>query len=206
MIQKDKEREIPIESGDTEEEKNTAEKENETEKESQAESEEKEEQEKIEEETAESTEESAEALGDEKIAKERYLRLLAEFTNYKKRAAQQKEQLLDLARANIIQKLLPVVDDFERLMQHIDHDNKDGIIEGVQGIHRKMVNAFQNEGLERIDALEQPFDPNFHDAMMVQPVDAEEKDDTVIQVYEEGYLLNGKILRPAKVIVGKYQD
>ena len=140
------------------------------------------------------------------IPKDQYLRLLAEFTNYKKRTAQEKDQLLNLARASVIFKLLPVLDDFSRLMSHMDGDNKDVIIDGIEGIFRKMMITFENEGVKKTESLNEIFDPNIHEAMMSQPTDDKEKDETVIMVYEEGYTLNDKLLRPAKVIVAQYPE
>ena len=173
--------EIPIEDGEEKSRKVEKEEGKPTE-ESQTESEEKEEQ-------------------VDTVPKEQYLRLLAEFTNYKKRTAQEKDQLLNLARASVIGKLLPVVDDFSRLMSHIDSDNKDVIIDGIESIFRKMLTTFESEGVKKIESLNQTFDPNIHEAMMSQPTDDKEKDDTIITVYEDGYMLNDKLLRPAKVIV-----
>ena len=159
-------------------------------------------------------EESAETKGVEEkeetevdtVPKDQYLRLLAEFTNYKKRTAQEKEQLLNIARASVITKLLPVVDDFGRLMSHIDSDNKDVIIDGIESIFRKMMTTFENEGLKKIESLNQTFDPTIHEAMMIESTDDKEKDDTIVMVYEDGYMLNDKLLRPAKVIVAQYPE
>ncbi|RMH69593.1 MAG: nucleotide exchange factor GrpE [Gemmatimonadetes bacterium] len=134
---------------------------------------------------------------------ERYLRLLSEFTNYKRRTEQEKRELADYVRAETYRKLLPILDDFDRLMSHQEQDER-RLIEGVTLIYNKLRSHLAQEGLVPESPQDEPFDPNQHDAFLTQPTDDPTADQTVAQVLEKGYRFKGKLIRPAKVAVAQY--
>ena len=133
---------------------------------------------------------------------EKHIRLQAEFANYKKRTDRERDELGSFIRADILKNLLPVKDDFDRLLAHLDQD-KEKIIEGINLIAKKVDQYFEQYNIKKIDAVGEEFDPEFHEALMMQPVEDEKDDHKVLQVLEEGYILNDKVIRHAKVMVGK---
>lgn len=130
-------------------------------------------------------------------------RLQAEFMNYKKRMERERENLNRYIKVEIIRKLLPVIDDFERfLASHQREIKESGGLNGIQLVFEKLSQILKDEGLEALSALGQSFDPNFHEALFMQETD-EEQDGKVLEVWEKGYFLGEWLLRPAKVKVGK---
>ena len=133
------------------------------------------------------------------------LRTRAEFANYKRRTEQEKQRLADFVRAEVITGVLPVIDDFERLFQHLEETDQEldrGFIEGVEIIH-KSLNAFlEKQGLEKISDTGVEFDPNIHEAMLSEAVDDKEKDNKVLMVMQSGYRVGELVVRPARVKVG----
>ena len=159
--------------------------------------------EETEKDSAEDREESAEeeAKKAEEAESERYMRLMAEFQNYKKRVAKEKSDIHAYANEKIVGELLPVLDNFERAL-----DTEGGDIEayskGMQLIFEQLKKALENAGLEEISALDETFDPNVHNAVMTDNI--EEKDDgTVTKVLQKGYKLKDKVIRPSMVAVNK---
>lgn len=136
--------------------------------------------------------------------KDKYLRLVAEFDNYKKRTAKEKLELITSGNASILNELLPVIDDLERALVVV-HQAQDmnSVIEGTNLIYHKLSDFLKHKGLEEIDALNKPFDTDLHDAVTKFPVTEVEKKGTVIEVVQKGYMLNQKIIRYAKVVVGE---
>jgi molecular chaperone GrpE len=137
---------------------------------------------------------------------ERYLRLAAEFDNYKKRTARQFAEIVKNANEELIQDLLGVVDDFNHALQTVGASDSlnqppkdDSILAGIKMIYEKFLGVLKSRGVVQIEALDQPFDPQYHDAVMQLPSDKEEG--TVVGVISPGYLLNNKVIRHAKVIV-----
>ena len=133
---------------------------------------------------------------------DKHVRFQAEFANYKKRTDKERDELGSYVRADILKNLLPVKDDFKRLLEHLDQD-KEKIIEGIDLIAKKVDQYFEQYNIKKIESTGEEFDPDFHEALMMQPVEADEDDHKVLQVLEEGYMLGDKVIRHAKVMVGK---
>ncbi|MBE6027657.1 MAG: nucleotide exchange factor GrpE [Clostridiales bacterium] len=132
---------------------------------------------------------------------ERYMRLMAEFQNYKKRAAKEKTDTLQYANEKIVSDLLPVIDNFERALA-TETDDLEGYAKGMQLIFEQFKKALENAGLEEIKAEDEVFDPNVHNAVMAENV--EDKEDGVItKVLQKGYKLRDKVVRPSMVAVNK---
>lgn len=151
---------------------------------------------------AEAAEKAAEA---EKAAaeaeSERYMRLMAEFQNYKKRAAKEKTDTLQYANEKIVGELLPVIDNFERALA-TETDDIDGYVKGMKLIFEQFMKALDNAGLTEINAMDEVFDPNVHNAVMAENI--EDKEDGVItKVLQKGYKLRDKVIRPSMVAVNK---
>ncbi len=130
-----------------------------------------------------------------------YARLKAEFYNYRKRMEQQYEKLKKLASERIIKELLPVIDNFERAIQHAKDD--DPLKQGVIMVYRQLLDVLCKEGLKSIESVGKSFDPVFHEAVAIAEG---EEEGIVLEEYERGYILNEKLLRPAKVKVSKKSD
>lgn len=127
----------------------------------------------------------------------------ASFLNYKHRTEQDREDAAYRASANLLRKLLPVVDDFDRAMAHIPEDaSKTPWVEGVAAIGRKLHAVLESEGVERIESLGQPFDPNLHEAVAFDD-SGNGHQDTVSEVYANGYKVGDRVLRPAMVRVAR---
>ena len=145
-------------------------------------------------------------LGALEAQRERYMRLAAEFDNYRKRTAKEAQQARSRGQGELIKTLLDSVDDLSRFA-HLDPATADcaTIVHGVELVERNMLKAFAAVGVEVIDPVELPFDPNLHEAVSTQPAASPDEDHMVGQVYQRGYLLNGQLLRPARVVVKQYQ-
>ncbi len=130
-------------------------------------------------------------------------RLQAEFINFKKRMERERENLSRFVKGDLLRKLLPVIDDFERfLTSHQNEIKENGGLNGIQLVYDKFNQILKDEGLQQVSALGQPFDPNFHEALLMQEA-SEEQDGKVLEVWEKGYFLGETLLRPSKVKVGK---
>lgn len=135
--------------------------------------------------------------------KNNFLRSMADFKNYKRRTESERDDLIRNASAGLILKLLPVVDDFSRAMEHVPAEiANNSWLEGVKQVQRKLDLALESEGLQPIDALGQEFDPNFHEAVMFEEGD-EEASNLVVQELQRGYRLGERVLRPTMVKVSK---
>jgi molecular chaperone GrpE len=135
--------------------------------------------------------------------KEQLLRKIAEFDNYKKRTERESIQLVENATEKLIIALLPILDDMERYLQHLQkQQNLESISEGSQLIFKKFVDILEKEGLQPMKAVGELFDPVLHDALL-QIEKKKAKSGTVLEEYSKGYLLNGKVIRHAQVIVAK---
>ena len=135
--------------------------------------------------------------------KDDYIRLMAEFDNYRRRTAQEKLEIVSMASMETIKGLLPVLDDCERALQVLkDSDDSNAAKEGTELIYTKLMNYLKSKGLAVIEALGQPFDTDLHEAVAQFPVQEEEKKGKVFDVVQTGYTLNGKVIRFAKVVVG----
>ncbi len=134
---------------------------------------------------------------------EKYIRLSAEFDNYRKRTLKEKADLILMANANLLNDILRVVDDFERGIDHIDKSNDlEALKQGIHLIYTKFSEFLKQKGIKEIEAMGQPFNIDYHEAMTKIPAPAEEDKGKVIDVIEKGYMLNDEVIRYAKVVVG----
>ena len=132
-----------------------------------------------------------------------YLRSLAELENFKKRAARDKEEYSKFAVLPLIQKLLPVIDDLERALAQFDNSKDlEGLSKGVEMITRSLQEIIKNEGVEPIEALGQDFDPQYHQPLIVEE-SGEHPENTIIEEFQTGYILHGRVIRPSLVKVSK---
>ncbi len=133
---------------------------------------------------------------------DRYLRLAAEYDNYRKRTLKEKAELIKTAGEKVIVNLLPVMDDFERALEHIDRaSDLEALKEGVKLIYNHFQKFLKQEGVEEIEALGKPLDTDLHEAVQQVPAESEEQKGKIVQVVQKGYKLNDKVIRHAKVIV-----
>ncbi len=145
------------------------------------------------------------ALAAEKAASERYLagwqRAQADFINYKKYTEQERLENIKFANASLIRDLLPILDDFERAFRILPPQQpaNSGWLEGIRLIHRKLWALLESRQLSEIQTLGEPFDPALHEAAM----QVEGEEGIVIEELQKGYRLQGRMLRPARVAIGK---
>ncbi len=130
----------------------------------------------------------------------RLLRAMADFDNFKKRMTVEQENFVQFANENIIKALLPTLDNFERAFK-ASKSHKDEFIKGIALVKKQLEDVLKKFGVTDIEALGKAYDPHFHEAIMRK--DSDEPENTVIEVMQKGYLLNGKLLRPTMVIVSK---
>lgn len=142
---------------------------------------------------------------EEKAAKDKddYVRLMAEFDNYRRRTSQEKLDLISSASTETIKGMLPVLDDCERALKVLlESNDSDAAKEGTELIYSKLMGYLKSKGLAVIEAFGQPFDTDMHEAVAQFPVQEEEQKGKVFDVVQTGYTLNGKVIRFAKVVVG----
>lgn len=142
---------------------------------------------------------------EEKTAKDKddYIRLMAEFDNYRRRTSQEKLEIVSMASSETIKGLLPVLDDCERALAVLKESADSAAAkEGTELIYHKLMAYLQSKGLAVIEAKNQPFDTDLHEAVAQFPVQDEEMKGKVFDVVQTGYTLNGKVIRFAKVVVG----
>ena len=137
-----------------------------------------------------------------KDAKDDYLRLMAEFETFRRRSAEDRLNLVGSASADTIKGLLPVLDDFERAMAMLAESSDEAAKEGTSLIYNKLMGYLKSEGLSVIEAKGETFDVDYHEAVTQFPAPDESLKGKVVDVVQTGYLLNGKVLRYAKVVVG----
>ncbi len=166
-------------------------------------------QEEIVDAAAEEAEEAEEALDPEKLAadlaelNQRFLRTAADFENYKRRTAQEKDDLLKYSNAKLMAELLPVLDNFQlALKSPAESVEAQNVVKGVEMIYRQMLQTLEAAGMAKIEAVGQPFDPNLHEAIM-QVDDDTVPEDTVVEELRAGYMLKERVIRPSMVKVSK---
>jgi molecular chaperone GrpE len=137
-----------------------------------------------------------EAARDEAV--DRWKRTAADFDNYKKRAAREREEYVTLANERLVKELLPILDDLERALDAVGEHQEATVEEGVRLVHRSLASLLERNGVKEIDA-EGTFDPHVHEALLSQPSDAEEG--SVIDVVQKGYTLGDRVVRPARVVI-----
>lgn len=139
--------------------------------------------------------------------KSKYYYLAAEMENLKKRTQKEKENLIKFGNEKILLDLLEVVDNFERSLEilRVDGDKKiKNIVAGIEMVSKQMSGILQKNGLVPVETIGKTFDPNFHEAVSQKVVEGK-KDQEILEEYQKGYILNGRLLRPAKVVVAKVE-
>lgn len=178
----------------------------------------KQEQEMVEESTTETVEETTESveveqpevdeLAEAKAALEemenKYLRVQAEMANIQKRNAKERQDAAKFRAQSLATELLPVIDNLERALAiEVTDEQGKSLKKGIEMVMETFNAALKNEGIEVINPLNEPFDPNFHQAIQTVPVEEGQASETVVQVFQKGYDLKGRVLRPAMVIVAQ---
>jgi len=154
-----------------------------------------------------SSEESPISLAESKIAElnDKYLRLSAEFDNYRKRTMRERAELIKSAGEDILSNILPVLDNFDRALIAIrDSREPEAIKAGIDLIYIKFKEFLTQRGIKEIESLNKPFDADLFDAITKIPVSSIDQQGKVVDVVEKGYYLNDKIIRHSKVVVGEY--
>jgi molecular chaperone GrpE len=137
------------------------------------------------------------------VLNDKYLRLFAEFDNYKRRTQRERTELLQTAGKDIITSLLTILDDFERANKAMENATDVAAVqEGIQLIYSKLKNLLGQKGLKEMESINTPFDTDLHEAITKIPAPNEELKGKVLDVLEKGYTLNDKVIRFAKVVVG----
>jgi molecular chaperone GrpE len=141
-----------------------------------------------------------EESGDDKVAalEDRLLRVAADFENYKKRAARERQEYVTLANERLIGELLPILDDLERALSSAEQHEEAQLEEGVRLVYRSLAALLERHGVTAIET-DGMFDPHVHEALLSQPSEAEEG--SVIDVVQKGYRLGDRVVRPARVVV-----
>ena len=151
-------------------------------------------------------EKSKEVELEEKLAElqDKYLRLSAEYDNYRKRTMKEKVELLDGAKEEVLMHILPVVDDMERAMDVIkDAKDLNALKEGMNLIYNKFTGFLNQQGVKEIEALDKEFDTDIHEAITKIKVEDKKKSGKVVDVVEKGYKLREKVIRFSKVVIGE---
>ena len=134
--------------------------------------------------------------------KDQYLRLYAEFDNYKKRTLKEKAELIQTAGKNVLEQMRPLIDDVERAMASVKTaDSVDGVKEGVDLIYNKFVKFLDSNNVKEIETVGLPFNTDFHEAVAQVPM-GEDKKGVVIDCTQKGYVMGEKVVRFAKVVIG----
>lgn len=135
---------------------------------------------------------------------ESYLRLFADFDNYRKRTLKEKADIVKSGGEKVLKDIIPLIDDFERAIAALHKsDNREAILEGIDLIYNKFLNFLQQHGIKEIEAIGLPFDPEKFEAVGSIPAPEESQEGVVIDLVQKGYTLNDKVIRFPKVIVGK---
>lgn len=162
------------------------------------------EQEKLIKEIEELKEKLADAEENSGVWHNKYLRLSAEFDNYRKRTLKEKADLSKYAKEDVLKEILSVVDDFERGIDNIEKsEDVTSLKEGVNLIYTKFIEFTRQNGVKEIEAKEKEFDLDFHEAITKIPAPNEDLKGKVVDVIEKGYLLNDKVIRYSKVVIGE---
>ncbi len=150
------------------------------------------------------SEQSARELHEQR---DKYLRLAAEYDNFRKRATRDREEARARAQGDLVVGLLDALDDLSRFA-HLDPSTTESktVVDGAELVERKLLKSLAGHGLEIIDPADHPFDPAVHEAVQTEPALSPEDDHMVSRVFQRGYLFNGRLLRPARVVVKQWRD
>lgn len=136
--------------------------------------------------------------------KDKYLRLSAEFDNYRKRTLKEKAELIKSGGEKVICSILPVLDDLERGIQNMEKsEDVAALKEGVELIYTKFLKILHENGAEKMETSEKDFDTDFHEAIALVPAPTEDQKGKILDCVQNGYMLNDKVIRHAKVVVGQ---
>ena len=143
---------------------------------------------------------------DASAERDRYLRLAAEYDNYRKRSAKERQDAGARAQGELVRQMIEALDDVARFA-HVDPATTDAatVVQGVDMVEKKLLKALGNAGLEVINPIGETFDPALHEAVATEPTSAQEDDHVVSHVYQPGYVFKSQLLRPARVVVKQYQ-
>lgn len=156
------------------------------------------------EETESSESEVDKLRGELEKEKKEYLFLMAEFDNFRKRTLREKSEIIRNAGENVLKGLLPIMDDFERGLKAADESNdSEAVKEGMTLIYNKLKKYLASNGVKEMDPEDDSFDTEKHEAISVVPVPDESKKGKILDTVEKGYMINDKVLRHAKVVVGQ---
>ncbi len=149
------------------------------------------------------TDNSADTVSEIDVLNDKYLRLYSEFENYRKRSNNEKLELISTASAGVLKDLVSVIDDFERAIANNENSTDvEAMREGFKLIYSKFKSTLEAKGLKQMEAKNEPFNPDLHDAIANIPAPSEDLKGKVIDDVEKGYFLNDKVIRFAKVVVG----
>jgi len=136
--------------------------------------------------------------------KDKHIRLQAEFDNYRKRTLKERMELLKTAGESVLIGILPVIDDFDRAVQTLDNiEEESHVKDGVKLIYNKFQDFLKQNGIKEIEAKEQSFDTDLHEAITTFPAPSEDLKGKIIDVVQKGYYLNDKVIRHSKVVIGE---
>jgi molecular chaperone GrpE len=138
-------------------------------------------------------------------ANDRYLRLAAEFDNYRKRIERERADMVTRAQGDVLRRLLDLVDDLERVAHFDEATDSKALLDGFRLVEKKLLNALETLGLERVEAEGAVFDPATMEGIATAEAEHPEEDDVVSDVFQPGYRFKGQLLRPARVRVKKYE-
>ena len=137
--------------------------------------------------------------------RDKYLRLAAEYDNFRKRTARERQEAHWRGQADMLKGMIEALDDIGRFA-HVDPSTTDAktVVEGVEMVERKLNKTLAGHGMEVINPIGHPFDPALHEAVMTEPAASKDEDHVVARVFQVGYLFNGQLLRPARVVVKQW--
>lgn len=141
----------------------------------------------------------------EKEYKESLQRLQAEFENFSKRTEKEKEEYRKFLNANLLEEFLPLVDTLEEGIKHTEKSENKEMKEGFEKVGKQLMQILERNGVKKIETVGKKFDHNLHECIMTSH-EKNEKDGIILEEFQKGYTLNGKILRPAKVKVNKKKE
>ena len=137
--------------------------------------------------------------------RDKYLRLAAEYDNFRKRTTRERQEAHWRGQADMLKGMIDALDDLGRFA-HVDPSTTDAktVVEGVEMVERKLNKTLAGHGMEIINPVDHPFDPSLHEAVMTEPAASKVDDHLVARVFQVGYLFNGQLLRPARVVVKQW--
>lgn len=137
--------------------------------------------------------------------RDRYLRLAAEYDNFRRRTAKERQDAHSRGQADLLKGLIDPLDDIGRFA-HVDPATTDAktLVDGVAMVEKKLLKTLAGHGLEVVDPVGTPFDPALHEAVMTEPAAAQDEDHLVARVFQLGYVFNGQLVRPARVVVKQW--